>query len=179
YPGLKMLPKLAGVMPSFGRSKRPKANGSAADRMPIQGLIKGLALHFARCCHPLPGDRIVGIVTTGKGVTIHTIDCDQLEQFNDQPNRWLDLSWDGPGNERTHVGRVNVIVANEPGSLGSLTTVIARNMGNITNLKITERNQDFFDMLVDVEVEDVRHLTNIIAALRAMPAINYVERARN
>ena len=68
--------------------------------------------------------------------------------------------------------------ANEPGSLGSLTTVIGKSDGNITNLKITNRSPDFFEMLVDVEVQDVRHLTNIIAALRATPAINSVERAR-
>jgi GTP pyrophosphokinase len=77
------------------------------------------------------------------------------------------------------VGRLSVVVANEPGGLGALTTVIAQNLGNITNLKITNRQQDFFDLLVDVEVTDVRHLTNIIAALRATPAINYVERSRH
>ena len=68
---------------------------SAAERhaVPIRGLIPGMALHFAGCCHPLPGDRIVGIVTTGKGVTIHTIDCDTLETFADEPERWLDVAW--------------------------------------------------------------------------------------
>ncbi len=69
-------------------------------------------------------------------------------------------------------------IGNEPGSLGSLTTVIGKNGGNITNLKITNRSQDFFEILVDIEVQDVRHLTNIIAALRATPVINSVERAR-
>ncbi|MCC7166318.1 MAG: bifunctional (p)ppGpp synthetase/guanosine-3',5'-bis(diphosphate) 3'-pyrophosphohydrolase, partial [Rhodospirillales bacterium] len=68
---------------------------------------------------------------------------------------------------------------NEPGSLGSLSTVIAKNLGNITNLKITNRSTDFFEMIVDVEVRDLRHLTNIIAALRATPVISSVERARN
>ena len=61
---------------------------------------------------------------------------------------------------------------------GSLSTVIAKNLGNITNLKITNRSTDFFDMLLDIEVRDVKHLSNIIAALRATPAINSVERAR-
>ena len=70
-------------------------------------------------------------------------------------------------------------MANEPGSLASLSTVIGRNEGNISNLKITNRSMDFFEMVIDVEVNDVKHLTNIIAALRATPAINAVERARN
>lgn len=144
----------------------------------IKGLIPGMAVHYARCCHPLPGDRIVGIVTTGRGVTIHTIDCDQLEQFADEPERWLDLAWEGDSGGRTHIGRVKMVVANEPGTLGTLSTVIAKNLGNITNLKILNRSTDFFDMLMDIEVRDVKHLTNIIAALRANAAVNTVERAR-
>jgi GTP pyrophosphokinase len=141
-----------------------------------------MAVHFAGCCHPLPGDRIVGIVTTGKGVTIHTIDCETLESFADAPERWLDVAWNtgGAGGEEKggHVGRIDVTIGNEPGSLGSLTTIIGKNGGNITNLKITNRSLDFFEILVDIEVQDLRHLTNIIAALRATPAINSVERAR-
>ena len=71
-----------------------------------------------------------------------------------------------------------MVVANEPGSLGSLSTVIGKNQGNISNLKITSRSVDFFEMLIDVEVTDLKHLTNIIAALRASPVITSVERAR-
>ncbi|MFB3135216.1 MAG: ACT domain-containing protein, partial [Rhodospirillales bacterium] len=77
-----------------------------------------------------------------------------------------------------HVARVYLTVLNEPGSLGNLSTVIAKNEGNISNLKITERSREFFDLVIDVEVRDVKHLTNIIAALRATPVINSVERAR-
>jgi GTP diphosphokinase / guanosine-3',5'-bis(diphosphate) 3'-diphosphatase len=152
---------------------------ASENAVPIRGLIPGMALHFAGCCHPLPGDRIVGIVSTGKGVTIHTIDCDALANFADTPERWLDVAWNSKGEgDAGHVGRINVMLGNEPGSLGSLTTVIGKHAGNITNLKITNRSTDFFEILVDIEVSDVRHLTNIIAALRATPVINSVERAR-
>lgn len=147
--------------------------------MPIKGLIPGMAVHFARCCHPLPGDRIVGIVTTGKGVTIHTIDCETLETFADTPERWLDISWgDGPDSPEAHVGRINITIINEQGALGSLTTVISKNGGNITNLKITNRSVDFWDIIIDVYVNDTKHLSNIVAALRATPCIVSVERAR-
>ena len=77
-----------------------------------------------------------------------------------------------------HVARITLSVLNTPGSLGDLSTVIAKNNGNISNLKITHRSADFFDMLIDVEVRNVKHLTDIIAALRATPPINSVERAR-
>lgn len=147
--------------------------------MPIKGLIPGMAVHFARCCHPLPGDRIVGIVTTGKGVTIHTIDCDTLETFADTPERWLDVSWgDGPDTPEAHVGRVDVTFQNEQGALATMSTVIAKNGGNIVNLRITSRSVDFWDLKVDIYVNDTKHLNNIIAALRATPLISSVERAR-
>jgi GTP pyrophosphokinase len=152
-----------------------KKGGSSA--VPIKGLTPGMALHYAHCCHPLPGDRIVGIVTPGKGVTIHTIDCETLESFSDMPERWLDVAWDVELAEN-QVGRIQVTVINEPGALSSLSTVIAKNLGNILNLKITHRSADFFEMAIDVEVENLKHLSNIIAALRATPAINSVERAR-
>ncbi len=140
-----------------------------------------MAVHFARCCHPLPGDRIVGIITTGKGVTIHTIDCATLESFSRSPERWIDVGWDSvsEGAPGIYTGRLKVTVANQPGSLSKLSTVIARHEGNISNLRIVNRSMDFFDMVIDVEVNDVKHLANITAALRATPAINAVERARN
>ena len=158
------------------RGKQGKDEGRGG--VSIKGLIPGMAVHFANCCHPLPGDRIVGIVTTGKGVTIHTIDCETLEEFVDAPERWLDVSWDIDNKAPDiHVGRVHLTVLNVPGSLGELSTVIARNDGNISNLKITDRSPQFFNMLIDIEVRDVKHLTNVIAALRANPSINSVERA--
>src|SRR3954463_15465073 len=124
------------VHAAFPQQHEPKAKVISLDRarrrakrndtaVPIRGLIPGMALHFAGCCHPLPGDRIVGIVTTGKGVTIHTIDCETLESFAETPERWLDVAWSND-DDATHVGRLNVTIANEPGNLGSLTTVIGK-----------------------------------------------------
>jgi GTP pyrophosphokinase len=174
FPGTRAT-KAANVVPLRGRLKKKDKGGA----VPIKGLIPGMAVHYAGCCHPLPGDRIVGIVTTGKGVTIHTIDCDTLESFAETPERWLDVAWEEPQDEgEGRVGRIAVVVQNEQGSLGALSTVIAKNMGNITNLKITNRTQQFWEMLIDIEVRDVKHLSNIIAALRATPAINSVDRAR-
>lgn len=153
--------------------------GRKSSPMVIRGLIPGMAVHFARCCHPLPGDRIVGIVTTGKGVTIHTIDCETLEQFADTPERWLDVSWGDSSDAREgRVGRLVVTINNEPGALGTLSTVIGKSGGNITNLKITSRTTDFWDMFIDVSVNDTKHLNNIIAALRATPQVISVDRAR-
>jgi guanosine-3',5'-bis(diphosphate) 3'-pyrophosphohydrolase len=175
YPGIKTAENQSEKVVQL---TKPKPNAERGGGVPIKGLIPGMAMHFAGCCHPLPGDRIVGIVTTGKGVTIHTIDCEQLASFHDEPERWIDVSWDAGGTGGAHVGRVNVTVANSPGALGDLSMVIARNGGNISNLKITSRQTDFFDMLIDIEVRDVKHLTDVIAALRASSAVNTINRAR-
>ena len=187
YPGLKQKQQRKGgadVVPisrARNKAKAREAQGKREiGRIAITGLIPGMAVHFARCCHPLPGDRIVGIITTGKGVTIHTIDCATLESFSDAPERWIDVGWDAVGDgEAAYTGRLKITVANQPGSLSSLSTVIARHEGNISNLRIVNRSMDFFDMVIDVEVSDVKHLADITAALRATPAINAVERARN
>ena len=170
------------VVPLAKAREKQAANKSHFDddSISIKGLIPGMAVHMAGCCHPLPGDRIVGIVTTGKGVTVHTIDCEILETYADQPERWLDLGWEQQPELGIsgHVGRIHMTVMNEPGTLGNLSMVIAKNDGNISNLKITHRTPQVFDILVDVEVRDVKHLTDIIAALRATPSISAIERAR-
>jgi GTP pyrophosphokinase len=155
-------------------------SGKPAKPLTLRGLIPGMAVHYARCCHPLPGDRIVGIVTTGKGVTIHTSDCDTLESFAGQPERWIDVAWEetGPNTEKV-VGRLSVIISNSPGALANLTGAISRSGGNIINLKITNRTVDFFDVFVDVEVSNVDQLNTIMAGLRATPLMISVERAKN
>src|SRR5215813_3368067 len=122
FPGSQTgKPRTAKVVPlGTRRTRGDKAKDHHA--VPITGLIPGMAVHFAGCCHPLPGDRIVGIVTTGKGVTIHTIDCETLESFADAPERWLDVSWNmGPEGDGMHVGRLHVVLANGPGNLGSMS----------------------------------------------------------
>jgi GTP pyrophosphokinase len=177
YPGANETAKRRQIWPFTSRARARDAKAKAT-ALPIRGLIPGMAVHYAHCCHPLPGERIVGIVTTGKGVTVHTIDCETLASFQDTPERWIDLAWNVDGTDEMHTGRLRVVVANEPGSLGSLSTIIGRSQGNISNLKITNRSIDFFEMLVDVEVQDVKHLTDIIAALRAASVISSVERAR-
>ncbi|MBT4934220.1 MAG: bifunctional (p)ppGpp synthetase/guanosine-3',5'-bis(diphosphate) 3'-pyrophosphohydrolase [Rhodospirillaceae bacterium] len=177
FPGSKKKRDQNVVPLTKAKSKTGKKKSQNA--IPIKGLIAGMAVHYAGCCHPLPGDRIVGIITTGKGVTIHTIDCDSLETYADTPERWLDVSWQQQTETPDiYVGRVHLTVINEPGVLGTLSMVIGKNGGNISNLKIINRSQEFYDLLIDIEVENLKHLTEIIAALRATPAIDMVERAR-
>ena len=179
YPELKTQAAETAQAQKANRPKPKTPPGHHDVKNSIKGLIPGMAVHFAGCCHPLPGDRIVGNVVTGKGVTIHTIDCDNLEQYADEPERWMDLSWNQDQDEtESRVGRISIVTANETDSLGAVTTIIAKNQGNIINLRFNNRSEEFFELAVDVEVRDVKHLTNIIAALRATPVVNSVERTR-
>ena len=141
----------------------------------INGLIPGMAVHIAKCCTPLPGENIVGIVTTGKGITVHTIDCNTLEKFYDIPERWLDIHWDKDG-LAYHIGRINIVMTNEPGSLASVTNQIYKYGGNITNLQLINREIDFFRFIVDLEVEDLSHINNIIMELRSNDFVETVNR---
>jgi len=182
FPGSRETEDPAGgSMPSLPDPGQhiPSSQGEKAN-LPIRGLVPGMAVHYAECCYPLPGDRIVGITMPGKGMDVHTIDCERLEDFNDTPERWVDLSWDThQGEEFQHVGQIIAIITNEPGSLGMLCTVIGKSGGNINNLRIIARNTDMFEFIIDVQVKDLKHFTNILAALRASPNINSAERARN
>ncbi len=179
--GISPLDVLQAVFPESVPDAQRRARGPARPRnlVPIRGLTPGLAYRLGPCCHPLPGDRIVGILDPGQGIVVHTIDCEALEPFQDQPERWIDLGWEPFASEsQESTGRLIVDIKNEPGALAGLCTIIAKAQGNISNLKIVERGPVFFQMAVDVEVRDVKHMTNIMTALRASPQISTVERAR-
>ncbi len=173
---------LQAVYPELGRgrvtTKGPEAQGSRVVRqISIRGLTEGISYKLGQCCHPLPGDRIVGILTPGEGIIVHTIDCAELDKAQNM-NDWLDVGWGAGAGDQLSVARVLVRVKNEPGSLAAVMTVIAANGGNIFNMKVLERNPLFFEFMVDIEVRDVAHLQNIVGALRVNNAVESVDRMR-
>jgi GTP pyrophosphokinase len=123
------------------------------------------------------GDRIVGIVATGKGVTIHKADCHNLEAFSGTPERFLDVDWDQDAAGTAQLGRLAVVTNAEDSALAALTLAIAKQEGRIQAVRFLGRQADSADLLVDVEVRDTRHLAGIMASLRACPGIEQVERA--
>ena len=160
-----------------GRKSR-KREQARHPKLKIDGDDAGTAVTIARCCHPLPGEAIVGIFTTGKGITVHKVGCSTLSKFSDAPELWLDVSWDKDSLRRVN-GRLNTVLTNEPGSLASLATVISQQGGNISNIHLTDRNPDFFRFELDLEVKDVEHMRAIIAVLQANKYVESVERADN
>jgi len=188
YPELREASRAPRMMPNLPSRPATRSPGGSHD-LPISGLVPGMAIFYAGCCHPVPGDRICGIVTTGKGVTIHVRDCPTLDGFASSPERFLDVDWEpsafqhgGKGSREHaadgHTARVSVIAHNESGVLAAITNAISKHEGAVSSLRTINRQADFFEVLVDVEVRDVRHLGTVIAGLRVASGIHQVERAR-
>jgi RelA/SpoT family (p)ppGpp synthetase len=150
---------------------------AAGPSIPIRGLNSDLPVRFAPDGGAVPGDRIVGILTPGEAITIYPIQSPALSEFEDTPERWLDVRWDEEETTpRRFPARVTVQSVNEPGSLAQIAQVIAEHDGNIDNIRMTRRAPDFTDVLIDLEVYDLKHLNAIIAQLRAKAVVAKVER---
>ena len=178
----KIMPRksrLSSTLSLLKFGKKASLHLQEKNAIPIKGLIPGMVMHYAKCCHPLPGDKIVGIVHTGSGVTIHTSDCGMLNNFAGMPERILDLTWDSNRSNIPFVARIKILLLNEPGSLAALTEEIAIDGGNIINFKITSRNIDYFEMLFDVEVKSSKHIDEIINALRTKKIVQYIDRDKS
>jgi (p)ppGpp synthase/HD superfamily hydrolase len=144
--------------------------------IPIRGINGDLPVRFAPDGGAVPGDRIVGIVSPGEGITIYPIQSPALSEFEDHPDRWLDVRWDDDGTPQRFPARLAVQSVNEPGSLAQITQVIAENDGNIDNHPMARRAPDFSDVTFDLEVYDLMHLTAILAQLRAKAMVAKAER---
>ena len=167
---------LEAVLPGSTANLKIRKRSKAGPRTPvsIRGLTPGVAFQLADCCHPVPGDRIVGVGRPGTGIEVHGIDCTNLAEPGE--GEWLDLHW---GDEaESAVARLLAVVHNQPGSLAALTAILAHHSANIVNLTLKERDRAFHGFIVDIEVDDLAHLTNIIAALRATQAVVSVERVK-
>ncbi|MBU3888261.1 MULTISPECIES: RelA/SpoT family protein [Methylosinus] len=156
--------------------KAPGASDQAS-AIPIRGLRGDVPVRFAPEGGAVPGDRIVGILTPGEGITIYPIQSPALTAFDDQPDRWLDVRWDiDPENRELFPARLVVTAINEPGTLGGLATLIGETGANIDNVAFAIHSPDFREMRFDLEVADLKHLNDIIARLRASALVSKVER---
>jgi GTP diphosphokinase / guanosine-3',5'-bis(diphosphate) 3'-diphosphatase len=159
----------------------PGSSSPAPERgqsgIPIRGLRGELPVSFAEG-GAVPGDRIVGILTPGQGITIYPIHAEALKAFDEEPERWIDVTWDiDEDNPQRFPAKITVTALNEPGSLAQVAAVIGEADGNIDNIKMTNRVPDYTEMLIDLEVWDLKHLNDIIAGLRAKDVVSSAARA--
>ncbi|ACV75653.1 MAG: bifunctional (p)ppGpp synthetase/guanosine-3',5'-bis(diphosphate) 3'-pyrophosphohydrolase [Zymomonas mobilis] len=138
----------------------------------IEGLTPGAAYDLAECCHPVPGDRIVGLRRPHAAIEVHVIDCPHLAETN--PEDWVDLRWNDKAEGATV--RLKVIVKNQAGALGVVATIFGAHKANIINLVLADRDENFHVFNVTLEVRDLQHLMRILAALRAADGVVQAER---
>jgi guanosine-3',5'-bis(diphosphate) 3'-pyrophosphohydrolase len=173
-------PKAESGWLGFKRSKAvkfklPQEGGGA---IPIRGINTDLPVRFAPIGGAVPGDRIVGILTPGEGITVYPIQSPGLKDFEDTPERWLDLRWDldDDAAPQRFPARIALQTVNEPGSLAQVAQVIAEHDGNIDNIHMERQSPDFTSVTIDLEVYDLKHLNSILAQLRAKRVVGKAER---
>ena len=156
------------------KAKLPETAPTPA--IPVRGINTDLPVRFNPNGGAVPGDRIVGILSPGEGITIYPIQSPALSDFENHPERWIDLRWDAEDTPRRFPARIVIQSMNEPGSLAQIAQVIAEHDGNIDNIHMSRRAPDFTDVIIDLEVYDLKHLTSILAQLRAKPMVAKAER---
>src|SRR5262252_1030047 len=160
-----------------GRAVKFKVPSGTAEGIPIRGINSDLPVRFAPNGGAVPGDRIVGIMTPGEGITIYPIQSATLQDYEDTPERWLDVRWDvDEATPHRFPARLAVQSVNEPGTLAQVAQVIAEHDGNIDNIRMERQSPDFTSLMIDLEVYDLKHLNAIIAQLRAKPVVAKVDR---
>ncbi len=163
-------------VPGRSKSRRGRKARSLEDALPIRGAGNDLAVSFG-ATGAVPGDRIVGIMERGKGITIYPIQSPKLTEYDDEPERWIDVRWDidESGNQR-FPARISLNAINEPGTLAEVSQSIAASDTNINNLTMVRVADDFTEMIIDLEVWDLKHLNKLIGALRRLSCVSSVAR---
>jgi GTP diphosphokinase / guanosine-3',5'-bis(diphosphate) 3'-diphosphatase len=176
---------LRAVYPDYKEDVKQSTSTKSAEKkkktthaIPIEGLVPGMAIRYAGCCIPIPGDAIFGVINTGTGVTIHNQNCHNLKNLALTPQRILDVCWKGDDEigDEMYASRVRIMLHNESGSLAEVSSTIAKKKINISNIKITNRASDHFELMVDIEVRNLDHLEEILSTLRISKKIIEVER---
>ena len=160
-----------------GSAEKRKARRKSPPKSPegailVDGDSHAGGMEMAQCCMPVPGDRIVGLRVAGKGIVVHTIDCPRLAAAED--GDWVDLRW--APDVASGTARIEVVVMNEPGALAQVTAILAQQGANIVNLQLKDRDRSHHRFIMDVEIDDVKHLTELLQGLRAPSLVVSAER---
>ncbi|MEM7302820.1 MAG: bifunctional (p)ppGpp synthetase/guanosine-3',5'-bis(diphosphate) 3'-pyrophosphohydrolase [Pseudomonadota bacterium] len=175
--GLKNAAGMIFKVPGLRTNRNRKKTQNGADALPIRGLSGDLPVRFAPDGGAVPGDRIVGILTPNRGITVYPIQSPQLQKFDDNPDRWIDVRWEiDPDKRERFPARLIVTATNEPGTLAQIATVIGANEGNIHALSMLSAAEDFTEMQIDLEVFDLKHLNRIMTLVKGAECVNQVER---
>ncbi|MEM9783926.1 MAG: RelA/SpoT AH/RIS domain-containing protein, partial [Pseudomonadota bacterium] len=166
------------VYPTPPGEAEPEAMLPGAQNRRVLGVPAGLALSFCPQCSPLPGERVIGLRRHGE-VSVHAASCPVLADYEEDLGRWYDLRWAADAaHAASNLARIAVWMVNEPGTLGRVCLLIGEQRANIDNFAVVERRPDLFRITLDVEVRDLRHLSDLLTALSAQNFVASAERLR-
>jgi GTP pyrophosphokinase/guanosine-3',5'-bis(diphosphate) 3'-pyrophosphohydrolase len=163
------------VYTELAAEKQPDVDSRRA----VIGLQPGQSFTRSQCCQALPGERIIGIVSQGQGVSVHAIDCHSLIRYEDTPELWLDLHWHSGTHGAVYSTTLDVTISNDAGVLGRICTLIGELQSNISDLEFIERNPDFYRMNISVELRDIEHLHALTTVLEAEVQVTSLKRLRH
>ncbi len=159
-----------------GNTSQQTINGNKKKDLPIIGLTKGMPIKLAECCSPLLGENIVGILVEGRGVYVHLLNCSTLDRFSDYPELWYELMWDKEVGKFPQLSRINITLQNKIGALHKVTSCIKKANINIVDMNINKRSEDFFNIDINLNVNDVKHLDDFILSLKLEESIYQIKR---
>ncbi|WP_106746047.1 RelA/SpoT family protein [Yoonia maritima] len=165
------------------RAIYPELEARDGDEVDEKRAVVGLAADQVQrrgpCCQPVPGERILGITYRGQGVVVHAIDCEALADYEDQPERWVDLHWHEGTHAAVNTVTFDVAITNDSGVLGRICTLIGEQNANISDLRFIDRKPDYFRLLIDVDLRDAEHLHRVMTALEAESNVSSIVRHRD
>jgi GTP pyrophosphokinase len=156
-----------------------RAGDEVEERRAVVGLAEDQSFRRAPCCQPVPGERIVGITFRGQGVVVHAIDCPALVDFEEQPERWVDLRWQEGTHKAVNTVTLDLTISNDAGVLGRICTLIGEQSANISDLQFTDRKPDYYRLHIDVDLRDAEHLHRVMTALEAESNVSAIARHRD
>ena len=136
---------------------------------------EGLVVSYARCCHPIPGDTIMGYLSAGRGVVIHRDQCGNLAEFRKQPDKWIAVEWNKEIDEDFNV-EINAEVINQMGVLAAVAATIAGTESNIDHVTVADRDGDTSSLSFLLRVHDLKHLKRVVRSIQSMTEVLRVER---
>lgn len=165
------------AMTDANLEKHTKLPARSLDTITIRG-TEGMAVQFAQCCRPIPGDPILGFINKDKGLVIHTHDCPSVRKFKLEPDKWLDVEWE-PDSQRLFKTNLNLTVANQPGMLAKIASGIADAGSNIDNVSVEEADGSAYaNLYFTVQVKNRIHLADLMRGLRKIPDVVRINRTK-
>ena len=166
---------LAARQAEGGAAEAPAPTGTSAP-LAIRG-TEGMVVTFPRCCHPIPGDKIVGFISAGRGLVIHREGCNNLAELRDRPDKWVDVAWE-PNVDGEYAADVRMEVKNQRGVLATIAAAISETGSNIENVSIEERDGLDTSMSFTILVRDRQHLARVMRRVRNIPEVMRISRGR-